>query len=205
MLRQCTSLVLLAAVLSACAIPGTGTHSVATDQLLVSPAVQRDYDAAVAALSAGQHKAALRQFEHFVQAYPHSPGAWVNLALVQLTLEQPESALLSVERAVAIDGDYAPALNQLGVIKRQQGDFAAAEQAWLRATEVHPEYAYAWYNLGVLYDLYLQDLPAALEHYQRYQDLSGSAGRDETVARWIADIENRLGSPPQTAQARRDG
>jgi hypothetical protein len=62
---------------------------------------------------------------------------------------------------------------------------------------VAPDYANAWHNLGVLYDMYLQDLAAAVDHYQRYQQLVGSA--DEQTSRWIADLQRRIGDAPKTA------
>ena len=105
-------------------------------------------------------------------------------------------------RSLELDSTNPVALNRLGMIKRRAGDFAAAEAAWLGAIAANPEYPYAWYNLGVLYDLYLQDLPAALEHYQAYQRLEGGGDGDATVALWIADLETRIGSHPQTALVR---
>ena len=68
-----------------------------------------------------------------------------------------------------------------------------------------PEYAYAWYNLGVLYDLYLQDLPAALDHYTSVTSSVTGNAADEDAARsdrWIADLERRIGTPARAAQAR---
>ena len=45
-------------------------------------------------------------------------------------------------------------------------------------------------NLGILFDLYLQDLEQALAHYRRYQELMSE--ENEQVAGWIVDIERRL-------------
>ena len=70
------------------------------------------------------------------------------------------------------------------------------------ATRVQPDYAYAWYNLGVLYDLYMQDLSAALECYRRYLSESAEGEADPAVSRWITDLERRVGAPAQAAQAR---
>ena len=55
----------------------------------------------------------------------------------------------------------------------------------------------AWYNLGVLYDLYMQDIESALQAYRNYQDVLTSAEvpveADPLVNRWIVDLERRQG------------
>jgi hypothetical protein len=106
-------------------------------------------------------------------------------------------------------------------MKRRQGDFAGAKEAWLRVTKTDPEYLNAWYNLGVLYDIYMQDLPAALAAYKRYQELYVNTNSDEgtytgwgeyvpppvidpdpEVNRWIVDLERRTANSPRAAQVR---
>ena len=44
-------------------------------------------------------------------------------------------------------------------------------------------------NIGILYDIYLNNLSAALDHYQHYQAITG--GRDAQVKRWIQDVKLR--------------
>ncbi|MCJ7555303.1 MAG: tetratricopeptide repeat protein [Gammaproteobacteria bacterium] len=161
---------------------------------------QRQYGEAVAQLETGEFAVAAAKFEIFVQRYPDYAAAYINLAIIHARQERDDEALLMLSRALEIDSTNPVALNQLALLKRRSGDFGAAESAWRKAIDANPDYLYAWYNLGVLYDLYLQDLPAALEHYQAYQVLNGMADSDAIVARWIADLKNRIGDPPQTAQ-----
>jgi hypothetical protein len=54
----------------------------------------------------------------------------------------------------------------------------------------------AHYNLGVLNELYLQRLDAALQHFERYQAL---AGGDRQVEKWIADLKRRVAANQRTA------
>ena len=172
-------------------------------ELVEAPvAVQRDYRAALEQMEGKNDAAAASQFEDFVQRHPGYPGAYVNLAIIYDRQNRTAEALWLLDQAIATDPASVYALNRLGLIKRRQGQFSEAETAWLKATQVDPQYAYAWYNLGVLYDLYLQDLPAALDHYKRYQQLSNAADEDLMVNRWIADLERRIGTPAQAAQAR---
>ena len=190
-------------VTAGCAVQKTAPNLQETSAVVEIPAeAQRQYGEALMELETGEFAAAAAQFELFVQHYPDYAAAYINLAIIHVQQERDNDALLMLSRALEIDSTNPVALNQLGLLKRRSGDFAAAEKAWRSAIEANPDYAYAWYNLGVLYDLYLQNLPAALEHYQAYQDLGDSADSDVTVARWIADLKSRIGDPPQTAQVR---
>ena len=92
--------------------------------------------------------------------------------------------------------EHPVALNQLGMLLRRQGKFLEAESAYLKAVTASPGYALAHYNLGVLNDLYLQRLDAALRHYERYQAL---AGEDHQVTKWIVDLKRRIGVAQRTA------
>jgi tetratricopeptide (TPR) repeat protein len=170
----------------------------------VPASVQREYTAAIEHMNANEDDAAAAQLEQFIAANPDYPGAYVNLAIIYARQNRTDEAIWLLNRALQANPESVQALNRLGLVNRQQGQFDEAEAAWLAAISADPEYAYAWYNLGVLYDLYLQDLPAALDHYRQYQRVAGEAEQDEVVSRWIADLERRLGTPAQAAQARED-
>jgi tetratricopeptide (TPR) repeat protein len=172
------------------------------EEMPASSRVQREYQAALQYMETGDGATAMLQFEDFVASNPRWPGGYVNLAILYDADERTDEAVELLNHAVSIDPEFVPALNHLGVIKRRQGDFKGAEQAWLRATRISPQYEYAWYNLGVLYELYMQDLRAALDHFRRYQELAVQAGGDPKVAGWITDLERRVGAPGQAAAVR---
>ena len=161
-------------------------------------AVQRQYRKAIASMEQGDFEKAEAQLQAFVVEHPSYANAYVNLAIVTEERGDLEAAERLLQQAVTVDAENVYALNRLGLLQRQAGKFAAAEQSWLEATRVNADYPNAWYNLGVLYELYLRDLQAALDHYQRYQDLTGGTP-DAAVARWITDLERRIGDAPQTA------
>jgi tetratricopeptide (TPR) repeat protein len=180
---------------------GSGAWN-AVDEMPPPPRVQRDYDTAIQHMEAGNDAEATQSLEAFIGANPRWAGAYVNLAILYDRNDQSGKAIELLNQAISIDPEFVPAYNQLGVIKRHQGEFMAAEQAWRTATQINPQYAYGWYNLGVLHELYMQDLRGALDHYRRYQDLMGQTEGDPQVARWIADLERRIGKPGQAAATR---
>jgi tetratricopeptide (TPR) repeat protein len=81
---------------------------------------------------------------------------------------------------------------QRGILYREQGDFQAALHAYDQALTLQPDYALAHRNIGILYDLYLQQPGQALTHYKRYLELVGED--DKTVSGWVIDLERRAGS-----------
>ena len=169
----------------------------------IAPEVLTQYEQAAAVMAAGDLTEAELRFEEFVLRYPGYPGAHVNLAIVHAGQGDDEAAEASIGKALTLDSEHAAALNQLGMLKRRQGAFEAAEAAYLKAVTADPGYALAHYNLGVLYELYLQQLEAALQHFERYQKISGALGSDdEQVAKWIVDLRRRVGALQRAADAR---
>ena len=73
---------------------------------------------------------------------------------------------------------------------REQGRFDDARTAYEQALKTDPGLIEVNLNLGILYDLYLQDAARALEYYERYQTLASA--RDKTVDLWITDLKQRM-------------
>lgn len=154
------------------------------------------YEQAVASMAGGDTIDAELRFQEFLLHYRDFPGAHVNLAIIFAARGDDQAAENSLTDALIIDPEHPVALNQLGMLLRRQGKFAEAEDAYTKAVAASPDYALAHYNLGVLNDLYMQRLDAAVDHYERYQQL---AGEDEQVTKWIADLKRRIGVEQRTA------
>ncbi len=162
----------------------------------IPPQAQTLFEQATAVLAAGDLLEAEFRFEEFVLQYPDYPGAHVNLAIIHSANENDKAAEDSITDALLLDPEYAPALNQLGMLLRRQGKFEDAEAAYLRAVEKQPDYALAHYNLGVLNELYLHRLAPALSHFEQYQAL---IGEDKQVEKWIVDLKRRLEASQRAA------
>ncbi len=158
--------------------------------------VQTLYEQAVAVMAAGDFVEAELRLKEFLLQYPGYPGAHVNLAIIHRESGNVADAAVDVDAALAIDPNNPAALNQKGLLLRKNGNFLEAEAAYLKAVTASPEYALAHYNLGVLNELYLQRLDAALQHFETYQTLVGG---DEQVERWITDLRRRVAANQRTA------
>lgn len=202
--EQALKLLAAAAVLAAagCASTGArdeGTGAAATAAQPEIPAqAQTLFEQAVSVMAAGDYDEAELRLKEFLLQYPAYPGAYVDLAIIQAKNGDDPAAQQSIDAALALDPDNPAALNQLGMLLRRKGKFGEAEAAYLKAVTAAPDYALAHYNLGVLNELYLQHLDAALQHFETYQDLVGG---DEEVEKWIADLKRRVTANQRTANA----
>ena len=142
---------------------------------------------------------------------------WVRASYAELARLKP-GRYARTERDAGLDGKGLPAAddpaataleadtlgaalqNQLGIAYRKAGRFADARAAYERAIAADPALADAECNLGILFDLYLDDPAAALPRYERAQSLAADA--DARVAAWLAELRTRLGLLQRTAEAK---
>ena len=213
-LRRCTKLYLLlpvvALVAAGCASPGPkpdkaerpdrnepqAALGAAADQPEIPAQAQTLYEQAVAVMASGDFLDAELRLKEFLLQYPAYPGAHVNLAIIHGQNGNDAAAQASIDAALALNPNHAPALNQQGMLLRRNGKFIEAEAAYLKAVTASPDYALAHYNLGVLNELYLQRLDVALQHFEDYQALVGD---DKQVEKWITDLTRRVAASQRTA------
>lgn len=143
---------------------------------------------------------ALVMLQSLSARYPMLSGPFVNQGIIYLKQEKYDDAEDILREALSTNEQNPYAHNTLGVVLREQGDFEQALKHYRRAVELDPRYARAHFNIGVLAELYLQDLNLALQHFRRYQDLQREP--DQTVGNWIADLERRAPSAPAPSAAR---
>lgn len=124
-----------------------------------------------------------------IVSWPDYPGIWTNLALTQLQLEQYSAALESNNKALELDAEFCPGLTLQGLLLRENGQFEEAIKHYQAALNCDPKNPDIAFNLGILYDLYLQDLGQALTYYEQAQSLFPE--QHETLAMWIEDLHNR--------------
>lgn len=197
MLKQCfryLSLVLIFSFLVACGSankkPVIVIEKTANALPVLSEAEKASYQSALKLMAEESYAEAENLFAALIKQQPKLTGAFVNLGVIKKKNKQPEQAKEFFSKALEINPNFVDALLQQALIHQDLGEFAKAEDLLRRAEAIQPDNPLVNYNLGVLYELYLQEYSLAIKHYERYVSLS-SADDVETVKRWIKLLERK--------------
>ncbi len=155
-----------------------------------SEQVEVNFRAAVVAIQQKNWDFAESTLKQLTEKNPKLSGVHLNLGIVYRNKGNTEKAAEEFNRAINANMKNVDAYNQLAVLKREAGDFAAAESLYQKALGVWSFYPEGHKNIAILYDLYLGKPEQALPHYQAYQQLLSAP--DKQVDSWIADVQRRL-------------
>jgi len=140
---------------------------------------------------------ALEHWQAMSVNYPEYPGVWTNLGLVKFKSGDPDGAVLAYEEAEALDPTFCPVHSLSGVAYRDLGRFDDAQASYYAAIDCQPAEGRNYYNLGILLDLYRNDLEGALEYYRKARRLMPG---DEKLDIWVIDLARRAGVPEEDPQ-----
>ena len=189
------------------ACTGTGEVAEESSEQQAAPGVKKskmskeemaDFQRAMWGVKSGDIKKGLAEFESLSKKYPGMSEAHLNLGILRLKSKDFDGAEAALLQATRLNPKDAIAFNHLGVAYRYNGKFKESKNAYLTAIELNNAYSLAHLNLGILYDIYLQDLVAALAQYQQYKKLINE--EDKTVDKWIIDLERRVAREKQAAK-----
>ena len=123
-----------------------------------------------ASLITGRLKDAETCFRKSLQARPQWPAAWVNLGLTHLQSGSSE-AESAFDRALRIDANYLPAIENLANVWQSSGRAADSIRLYERAIRLAPGDATLWLAKGQAEQL-SQQFDAALASYQKVVELA---------------------------------
>ena len=202
--RSALNCILLATVMAGCSapmpVPPAAPPPAATPApapVVAKPApdatdkiIKTQFEQAIDFMRAGKDKDAAALFTHISKLDSKLASPHTNLGILFYQEGKPQKAEAEFKQALDIDHKDYVAANYLGMLYRSQGRFHDAEAAYNKALAAKPDYAYAHLNLAILYDIYLDELPKALDHYQEYQRISGDS--DKRLVGWLADLRQRM-------------
>ncbi len=215
--RLCTGFILLAMVMpvvTGCATNGKVSPTSGTDKLLeaketsvmrledgregflisevpqMDAASRRDFERAVVLLNEQDYGTAIELLSKIIEQSPGVTAPYINIAIAYQHIGKPEQAEAHLKTAIAMVPGHPAACNEYGLWFRKRGRFDEARAMYEKALESFPDYYPVHRNLGILCDLYLNDLSCAIEHYEIY---SQAMPEDRQVEIWISDLRARLG------------
>jgi tetratricopeptide (TPR) repeat protein len=149
------------------------------------------YVAALSANRRGHLELARKKLEKLTEMSSTLSGPWVKLGQVAKKEGKTKEAEHYFRKAIAVNSKNVNAYIDLALIQREQGKFIAAQNTYAKALKLWPDFPEAHLNLGVLYDLYLNQAENAQAHYEAYQFLTQS--KNKTVASWLNEVQDRTG------------
>lgn len=149
------------------------------------------YNAALKHMRAKNYDTAISEMQNVAKMDQRISGPWVNIGVAHKELGDIKKAKFAFEKALTINPKNPFALNQLAILKREEGAFDIAEKLYRQALSAYPDYQNAHLNLAILCDVYLKKIDCALGHYQEYLSLSG--GQDKQVIAWMSQLKKQGG------------
>lgn len=152
---------------------------------------RRDFERAVALLNEQAYDPAIELLAKIIEQSPGVTAPYINIAIAYRHVGQPEPAEEHLKTALALVPGHPVASNEYGLLLRKKGRFDEARAMYENSLARFPAYYPLNRNLGILCDLYLNDLACAIEHYEIY---SQAVPEDRQVEIWIADLRTRSGT-----------
>lgn len=148
------------------------------------------YDDALEAVKAGRAESAIPTLIKITNSHPDHVGARINLANSYLITKKIQDAENALSHVLTIKPTVAEAFNLQGLIEVEKSEYNKAEKNYLAAIQQRESYAFAHYNLALLYDVFYQTPDQALPHYERYLELAGDG--DKATKNWVAELKQKI-------------
>lgn len=177
---------------------GRDPFSAAAQKAPVTDEFRQRFGLGLTMLMQSSPEESLAHWQGMTADYPQYPGVWVNYGLAQAANHEFELAMFAYKEALSINPAFCDALSLKGVAERELGLFTEAGASYQSAIQCDPGQGRYYYNLGILNDLYRNDLEAALTAYRKARRLLPD---DETLDIWVTDLARRAGQPEEDPAA----
>ena len=105
-------------------------------------------DRMIQAIQAGDIRAAMEAGERALQSHPENQSVALRLSELYAETGNPDRAVFLLEEQLQRHPQQAELHFRLGVVTTLKGDWAKADQYFLQAIKLSPDYVLAWHNHG---------------------------------------------------------
>jgi tetratricopeptide (TPR) repeat protein len=147
------------------------------------------FEEAVSLLKSDKYHEAIEVLNRVVETEKKFTAPYINLGIAYFRTAELKKAEKFYLKALKLNAVHPVANNELGMLYRKTGRYAEARERYEMLLNENPGFMPARRNLGMLCDLYLQDLNCAHQQYDIFlQDNPG----DEQVKNWMLDLKSRM-------------
>ncbi len=147
------------------------------------------FRAADALLDSSKWSAGEAFLDSVIAAAPYIPELYIWRGAFALFQQKYDTAYAYFSIPALRDSCNTDALYDAGVAKFLAGDYASAERLWRKALECNDKFAPAHLAMGVLYTDAIPDTQKAVEHYEKYLELSDYLAPE--VSKWLQELLGR--------------
>lgn len=155
----------------------------------VDPEIKDEFQQAVTLLKQENYPDAILLLKTVTGKTSKFSGPFIDLGIAYAQTKEYKKAEESLKKALSINPMHPAGLNELAIVYRKTGRYNEARKIYEKLLGTYPDYLPAHKNLGVLCDIYIQDLNCALEQYEAYVKVRPD---DKHVKIWIADVKSRM-------------
>ena len=115
---------------------------------------------------------------------------YINLAITYSEIGKIKDAENTLLKAIKINPTHPATNNELALVYRKTGRFSKAKETYENILKNHPQFLPARKNLGILCDLFMNDLDCAIEQYETYLNVRPN---EKEMTIWLTDLKRRAG------------
>jgi len=120
---------------------------------------------------------------------------------IQNLKNESEQAVSELAKAKYLQAEFQEELGQssyrMGNMLFEQRQFGKAVEYYEKALQYNPQLSYAHHNLGVIYDYYLNNNPAALKHYKSFLKMDPEDTSVDKIKERMLELELAKNLVPQ--------
>lgn len=159
-----------------------------TEDYTVEAEVKNEFEQAIKLLAEENYELAIRLLKAVTAKSKKFTGPYINLGIAYARSGEFKLAEEALNKALKLNQSHPVANNELGQVYRKTGRYAEARKIYEELLTIYPEFLPARRNLGVLCDIYLQDLNCAVEQFEIYLQ---EVPKDEQMKIWLAEVKAR--------------